>query len=414
MKTSFFHLMPYQDLPPDFEHQYHSAWVDAPNELLDPEKCQQYYDDYLEEIQYADAVGFDGVCVNEHHNNAYGLMPSPNLVASILARTTSRAALIVLGNSLALYQPPLRVAEEMSMLDIMSGGRLVAGFPVGTSMDTTLSYGQVPVTLREKHSEAHDLIMKAWTHHDGPFNFEGRWFHARQVNIWPRPYQQPHPPVWVTMGSAGSAAQVAQRKHIGAVFLAGYPGIRRLFDGYREGFLQAHGEEAPLDRLAYAAIVCVGENEKEAENGTEKLLWYIRSNKVAPQFNNPPGYHPPAVSANIIRGPRPGEPDRRDPRLETQKARGNVFSGTPDQVFQQIKNFWEYSGGFGHLLMMGQAGFMTYDETLKSMKLFTEEVYPRLKELTASYDAGVMKEIRSSRPDVESVDTGLLASEFVR
>jgi hypothetical protein len=63
---------------------------------------------------------------------------------------------------------------------------------------------------------------------------------------------------------------------------------------------------------------------------------------------------------------------------------------------------------------MGQAGFMTYDETLKSMKLFTEEVYPRLKELTASYDAGVMKEIRSSRPDVESIDTGLLASEFVR
>ena len=95
-------------------------------------------------------------------------------------------------------------------------------------------------------------------------------------------------------------------------------------------------------------------------------------------------------------------------------ARGNPFTGTPDQVFEQIKSFWEYSGGFGNLLMMGQAGFMTTDETLRSMKLFTEEVYPRLKELTASYDPGVMREIRSSRPDVEAVDVGSFASEFVR
>ncbi len=91
------------------------------------------------------------------------------------------------------------------------------------------------------------------------------------------------------MGRAGSAVQVAQRQHVGAVFLAGYPNIRRLFDGYREGYRQAHGEEAPLDRLAYAAIIYVGDNETEAQEGAEKLLWYIRSNKVAPQFNNPPG-----------------------------------------------------------------------------------------------------------------------------
>ena len=64
--------------------------------------------------------------------------------------------------------------------------------------------------------------------------------------------------------------------------------------------------------------------------------------------------------------------------------------------------------------MMGQAGFLTYDETMSSMSLFTKEVYPRLKELTASYDAGAMKELKASRPDVDNVDVGLLASEFVR
>ena len=410
MKTWFFTEDAYPNLPDD--ETYESVRVNLPNKHFDPVLGADLYNMYLDMWGAADEMGLE-IMLNEHHQTATCVLPAAPIALGVLARETKKARLLILGNPIVNRKQPIRVAEEMAYIDVLSRGRLDCGFVRGVPYEIAPA-NAYPYRGSEKLWEAHDLIMKAWTHHDGPFNFEGRWFHARQVNIWPRPYQQPHPPVWVTMGSAGSAAQVAQRKHIGAVFLAGYPGIRRLFDGYREGFLQAHGEETPLDRLAYAAIVCVGENEKEAENGTEKLLWYIRSNKVAPQFNNPPGYHPPAVSANIIRGPRPGEPDRRDPRLETQKARGNVFSGTPDQVFQQIKNFWEYSGGFGHLLMMGQAGFMTYDETLKSMKLFTEEVYPRLKELTASYDAGVMKEIRSSRPDVESVDTGLLASEFVR
>ena len=410
MKTWFFTEDAYPNLPDD--ETYESVRVNLPNKHFDPVLGAELYNMYLDIWGAADEMGLE-IMLNEHHQTATCVLPAAPIALGVLARETQKARLLILGNPIVNRKQPIRVAEEMAYIDVLSRGRLDCGFVRGVPYEIAPA-NAYPYRGSEKLWEAHDLIMKAWTHHDGPFNFEGRWFHARQVNIWPRPYQQPHPPVWVTMGSADSAAQVAQRKHIGAVFLAGYPGIRRLFDGYREGFLQTHGEEAPLDRLAYAAIVCVGDSEKEAENGTEKLLWYIRSNKVAPQFNNPPGYHPPAVAANIIRGPRPGEPDRRDPRLETQKARGNVFSGTPDQVFQQIKNFWEYSGGFGHLLMMGQAGFMTYEETLKSMKLFTKEVYPRLKELTASYDVGVMKEIRSSRPDVESVDTGLLASEFVR
>ena len=181
-----------------------------------------------------------------------------------------------------------------------------------------------------------------------------------------------------------------------------------------KAYLENHGEESPIERLAYCALIFVGENEKVAQEGVNKLLWYMTSNKVAPQFNNPPGYHPPSVAANIMKGTHSSTGLPIVPRLDEQMARGNVFAGTPDQVFQQIKSFWEYSGGFGNLLMMGQAGFMTFEETLKSMKLFTQEVYPRLKELTASYDAGAMKELRASLPDVENVDVSALASEFVR
>jgi len=148
MKSHWFHLMPYKDLPEDFKDRYPSVWVDVPSELYDPVKGHEIYNEYLDELEYADRLGFDGVCVNEHHSNAYGLMPSPNIMLACLARRTTQAALVVLGNSIALYNPPLRVAEEMAMLDVISGGRFVAGFPVGSSMDTNFAYGQTPATLR--------------------------------------------------------------------------------------------------------------------------------------------------------------------------------------------------------------------------------------------------------------------------
>ncbi len=112
-----FHLMPYRDLPEDFPERHHSVWVDVSSELFDPEAANRMYNDTLDELELAAAVGYDGICVNEHHQNAYGFMPSPNLMAAALARRTRDVALVVLGNSIALYNPPIRVAEEVAMLD---------------------------------------------------------------------------------------------------------------------------------------------------------------------------------------------------------------------------------------------------------------------------------------------------------
>ena len=125
-----FHLAPYRGLPEDFWEKYRSVWVDVPSRLFDPAKAHEYYNQTLDELVYAAEMGYDGICVNEHHQNAYGLMPSPNLMAAAMARQTKDVAIIVMGNSIALYDPPIRVAEEMAMLDCISGGRLVAGLPV--------------------------------------------------------------------------------------------------------------------------------------------------------------------------------------------------------------------------------------------------------------------------------------------
>ena len=167
MKTIWFHLMPYPALPEDFTQQHRSVWVDIDPDLFDPAVAHVAYNDYIDELEHAAACGFDGVGVNEHHANAYGLMPSPNIVAAALARTCPDAAIVLLGNSVALYNPPLRVAEEMAMLDCITGGRLVAGFPVGTPMDTTFAYGQNPATLRERYHEGIELILRAWTERRG-------------------------------------------------------------------------------------------------------------------------------------------------------------------------------------------------------------------------------------------------------
>ena len=408
MKTWFFSEDAYPYLPENYE----TIRVSLPNKHYDPVKGADLYHMYLDLWCAADEMGLE-IMNNEHHQTATCVVPAAPLMMSILARTTKRARLLVLGSPITNRRQPVRVAEEMAMLDVISRGRLECGFVRSVPYEAAPA-NALPFRGSERLWEAHDMIIKAWTTHDGPFNFEGRWFHSRQINIWPRPYQQPHPPIWITTGSAGSAVSIAQHKYVGATFLAGYPRIRPVYDSYRAAYLQAHGEEAPLDRLAYCALVYVGASAKQAHVGAEKVLWYMTSNRALPQWSNPPGYHPPAIAAQIMKGGRGGANIPLVAKLDEQMARGNVFAGTPDQVFEQIKSFWEYSGGFGHLLVMGQAGFLTYEETISSMELFTREVYPRLRELTASYDAGQMKELRASQPDKQMADLGTFGFEFVR
>ena len=134
MKISTFHFMPHRELPDDFEKRYQSVWVTPPwHELADARRVGQYYNWTLDELIYAAKAGSDGICTNEHHQNAYGFMPSPNLMGSVLARATNGmdCAIVQMGSTLPSIQPPHRVAEEYAMLDCISGGRLVAGMPLG-------------------------------------------------------------------------------------------------------------------------------------------------------------------------------------------------------------------------------------------------------------------------------------------
>jgi alkanesulfonate monooxygenase SsuD/methylene tetrahydromethanopterin reductase-like flavin-dependent oxidoreductase (luciferase family) len=158
-----------------------------------------------------------------------------------------------------------------------------------------------------------------------------------------------------------------------------------VFDGYRKGWREAgRGQDVPIDRLAYAALIYVGETEARAKAGAEKLLWYVTSNKVPPHFANPPGYVSVAANVQMLRGadnPLSAFGKRAGMTVESAVETGIMFAGTPDQVLAQINKHYDHVGGYGQLLIMGQAGFLEHEDTVHGIKMFAREVYPQLKAL---------------------------------
>jgi alkanesulfonate monooxygenase SsuD/methylene tetrahydromethanopterin reductase-like flavin-dependent oxidoreductase (luciferase family) len=179
---------------------------------------------------------------------------------------------------------------------------------------------------------------------------------------------------------------VGAHGYVQATFLTGYDGTRGIYEAYRRGWRAAgRGENVPVDRLAYAGIVYCGRTASEAYAGADKLLWYLNANKVPAYFQQPPGYAGIAAETAMLRGARSRTEGAqanfgRNMNVETAMERGILFCGTPDQVYDQVKSFYRRVGGFGHLLIMGQAGFLDHDETVRGIRMFAREVYPRLQE----------------------------------
>ena len=376
MKFFCFHLMPWDRLPEDFEQRYRSAWTWLPNALFDPEHGGQLYNRYLDELILAEELGFDGVCVNEHHQNAYGTMPSPNLIASILARQTSRVKIAVVGNALPLYNPPTRVAEEFAMIDCISGGRLIAGMVVGGGPEY-YSFSVNPTFARSMYQEALDLIIRAWTE-DGPFEHYGQHYKLRNVNPWPRPIQKPHPPIWVPgAGSQETIDFVAERRY-------SYMGIpyfhleffKRNFDGFRAA-CEKNGYQAHPEQMGWLLPIYVAESDEQAWQEYEKHLWYFAHKLLKGLLIFPPGYTSSRSMARIA-----GALKKFMSSLETrQQVEEGLYAlvGSPETVRDRLIEAIQYLG-VGNLLGLFQLGSLPAELTRKNMTLFAEQVMPAVRE----------------------------------
>jgi alkanesulfonate monooxygenase SsuD/methylene tetrahydromethanopterin reductase-like flavin-dependent oxidoreductase (luciferase family) len=389
VKFHFFHLMPYPYLPDDFRERYRSVWVDAPaNELYDPVAGHRVYHEYLDQLEFADRLGFDGICVNEHHQNAYGLMPSPNLMASTLARNTRNAKIVVMGNSVALYNPVVRVAEEMAMLDVLSGGRLVAGFPVGSPMDVAYCYGANPSTLREKYLEGVDLILRAWQTEE-PFAFNGKYTQLRYVNPWPRPIQKPHPPVWIPGGGSIETWDWCAERNFLYAYLSyfGYEFGLKTMDGFWET-IEAHGLPKNPYRAGFLQFVGVADSDAEAERlyAEPAEYFYNRCLHNYAGFIMPPGYSSVATMRKRVTSALRGtEAIGEQLTWKDFVERKYIVAGSVDTVVDQLNEMADRLN-VGHLMLLCHYGNMRDDVARYNAARFAEEVIPRLRHRFDEWD----------------------------
>ena len=380
MQVFMFHLMPYQYLDLNYTDRYAAAWVVLPNSEFDPEKGHELYNRYLDEMELAERAGFDGLCVNEHHQTAYGLMPSPIVMASALARRTTRAKIAVLGSAFLLREHPLTLAEEHAMIDVITGGRLITGMVRGVGAEY-FSFGSNPTQSHERFHEAHDLVVQAWTR-PGPFSFEGKHFHFEYVNVWPRPYQQPHPPIWCP--SQGSSETIEwsshpSRRYVYVQTYSPFPAVVRAMNLYRES-ARRYGYEASSEQLAWATPIYVAETDERAVAEAAPHIEAFFNKFLAKPFEMvmPPGYLTPRSFKSVMAGKANMSGQKRT--IQALMDQGIFICGSPETVRRKLTECHAQTG-FQNFIAFAHFGTMPHDLTVKNIELLARHVIPHLKRL---------------------------------
>jgi len=381
------------------EQSYHPAWEEVkgplrihfPSSIMPRETVSGLLNRYLDEYMLADEMGLD-LMINEHHQSLT-CMSSANIVTmAILARQTKKARLLSLGVPMGNRMDPLRVAEELAMVDNISGGRVEFGFVKGTPWELYMSNSN-PAGMMERFWEAHDVVLKAFATRDGPFSWEGEHFNYRHVNLIPPIYQYPHPPMWLPGSGTDTAKEAARRGYVIASMMTGTV-ARNTFAAYRKEYQAVHGRPAKSDRMGYFCLMVTADNHEEARRRAEKLYAYSINTPRSPAHTfNPPGYNTIEANAQALlahtAGADPhaggtfmdGRPIPPNPTLEMLPEAGKVFWGTPDEVVKQLTKFNDFVGGLGNFLCMTQGGYMGHEETADSIRLIAKEIYPQVRHL---------------------------------
>ena len=376
MRFFTFHYMSFQGVTPEVLADNVVSWGTLPNSACDPERLSRDYGNYIDQASLADRLGFDGVAVNEHHMTPFGTMPNPNVMAAAITQRTERARIAVLGNALALRKTPLSSIEEYSMLDLLSGGRMEAGFVVGGGPEF-YSFGQNPTEARDRFAEALTLARRAWTE-PGPFRFDGRYYALDCVNPWPRPLQQPHPPVWVCgVGSPPTLEMCAREglNYMGVNFHTATDEFQKQCEYFRDK-ADEYGREYDPNSIGWLAAVHVAETDEQAR--AEYLEHAAYSHSLAAGFIGntktffPPGHMPPDKLAGWER-------HARSVALgETERGPDMSIVGSPETCRRLLTDRLR-AFEIGNVVMGFQVGNMPHDVASRSMTLFAEEVMPAVR-----------------------------------
>jgi alkanesulfonate monooxygenase SsuD/methylene tetrahydromethanopterin reductase-like flavin-dependent oxidoreductase (luciferase family) len=374
MKFSFFHLMPYTGLA-----DAPSDWPVA-NRVFDPETARKLYRTYVETMIYAEACGFDWVGCNEHHFSPYGLMANCNVIGGALAYPTRRIRIAMMGNLVPLNNP-LRIAEEYAMLDCMSGGRLIAGLMRGIPHEY-IAYNIPPGESWERQREGIALILKAWTEPE-PFGWEGEHFRFRQVSIWPKPLQKPHPPLVISASSPESARFAGEMKAtMGMVLISDLAMAKECVAVYKEAARGA-GWEPKAENILVGMHTCIADTDAAARHQLTEAKRYFdqilmggprTAGKLVLQKTR---YYQDEANANRM---QQRLQKREAATLEQQIEGGMIFCGSPQSVVQQMRRVHaELGNGVFNLTM--QVGDLPDAAVRKGMELFRDRVHPEVRDL---------------------------------
>jgi alkanesulfonate monooxygenase SsuD/methylene tetrahydromethanopterin reductase-like flavin-dependent oxidoreductase (luciferase family) len=367
MRAALFSMVPYES--PTAAR----GWPVAASDYA-PEIAQASMDRALEFFELADEAGFDWVSVAEHHYAPASLTPNPMVMAAALTQRVRRARIALLGANLPI-QNPIRVAEELAMLDTLSGGRIVAGLLRGTSNEY-VTYGVNPAESRERFIEALELVVRAWTEPE-PFGWLGRFYEFRAISIWPRPVQIPHPPIFISISSPEMAEFAAARRLNAGLAVTNVPRARESLAVYREA-ARRHGWEPAPEQVLYRAAIHVAERDEQAWEECAPFADPARPVGALSTAN-------PAVDEAVARAGyygREGERQRARihaagdlrERIET----GQLLAGSPATVLAQAEAIGrELGAGILELAFIAPRP----DSRRRAVELFASEVLPRLREL---------------------------------
>jgi alkanesulfonate monooxygenase SsuD/methylene tetrahydromethanopterin reductase-like flavin-dependent oxidoreductase (luciferase family) len=366
----------YVDIPPEAD-DYDSVWVDLPNALFDPERGHELYQRFARELRLAEALGFDAIALNEHHSTQYSLMPATSVRAGYMVAQTERIKLMVAGVPINLSWPS-RVAEEYAMLDVMSGGRMEFGFPLVTGMEYWSNAGQLnPATARARFREGLEVIKQAWTL-PGPSRYDGEFFNYRYLNTFPRPFQKPHPKIY--MVGAGSEETVRLAVEFEAGYSVIFVPIRQQLEAfalYRRLTEEAGRTPRPED-LAITNIVYVADTDAEAVHEAKPHIerffsWFHR---VPAKYLLPPGYV--TFDEFLRRASSAALADGTRATWDDMTAIARIACGSPETVADLLAH-WAEDAQTSRVIVTLSIGDMPEWKAVKNMTLFAQEVIPRIR-----------------------------------
>jgi alkanesulfonate monooxygenase SsuD/methylene tetrahydromethanopterin reductase-like flavin-dependent oxidoreductase (luciferase family) len=372
----YFSEQPYTAYDRSVQDDYPSLRLTLPNCLFDPQAASDLYNRYHDEYQVADESGFDGIMINEHHTAPFCMQASITITGAVLAKITRNVKILMLGAPLPVVDNPLRLAEELAMIDCISRGRLISGVVRGGGVES-LANNVNPAYNRERFEEAHDLMIAAWTQ-PGPFKWFGKHYEFRNVNPWVLPLQKPHPAIMVP-GTASPETVVWAAQHRYPYVVLGSPmdQTKELISLYRDTAADCGYEMGP-EHIGYLIRCFVADSEAKAQEEGHNFFWQNGAlNKQPREWMAPPGYA--SIDFAGIRRLRAVSKPFDSQAYQEAQDNYQVVLGTPSSVTEKLR-YVRDELGIGHMCLWAQDGYMSHKDTLRSIELFGQEVLPALRE----------------------------------